>query len=274
VSSLDVSGFKEGQKAMWTAGDYPEIAKRIVAVGAEVARLAGAGPGVELLDVATGAGNVSIPAAEAGARVTGLDLTPKLLEVQRARAAAAGLEIELVEGDAEELPFADDSFDAVTSCFGVMFAPRQERAASELVRVARPGGTVVVAAWTPDGVVGRNFRTVSSYMPTPPPELRPPTMWGDPDHVRLLFDGTGAQLSFEPRSVTFTAASPTAFFEEDEQMLGPAVLAKAALEPQGRYEDLRRDMLALYESVNEADDGSFRADVTYLVTTARVPADG
>src|SRR4051794_28615616 len=150
--SIDVTGFKEGQKAMWTAGDYGEVAQRIVAVGEYVAQRADAGPGIQLLDVATGTGNVSVPAAQAGASVTGLDLTPKLLEEQRGRAGAAGVEIELVEGDAEELPFGADSFDRVTSCFGVMFAPRQPVAASELIRVARPGGKVVVAAWTPEGM--------------------------------------------------------------------------------------------------------------------------
>ena len=120
--SIDVGAFKQGQKAMWTAGDYPEIARRIATVGEYVAERAGAAPGVELLDVATGSGNVSVPAARSGAKVTGLDLTPKLLDAQRARAAAAGVEVELIEGDAEELPFAADSFDRVTSCFGVMFA--------------------------------------------------------------------------------------------------------------------------------------------------------
>ena len=153
--SIDVSGIKQGQRTMWTAGDYPEVARRIESVGEYLAERAGAGPGIELLDVATGSGNVSIPAASAGAKVTGLDLTPKLLDAQRARAAAAGVEVELVEGDAEELPFADGSFDRVTSCFGVMFAPRHDVAAAELVRVARPGGRIVVAAWTPEGLVGR-----------------------------------------------------------------------------------------------------------------------
>ena len=177
--SIDVSGIKEGQKAMWTAGDYGEVAQRIVPVGELVAERAGAGAGIELLDVATGTGNVSVPAAQAGAKVSGLDLTPKLLEEQRVRAAAAGVEVELVEGDAEELPFADSSFDRVTSCFGVMFAPRQAVAAAELVRVARPGGRIVVVAWTPNGMVGRMFRASAPYMPPPPEGFVPPVMWGE-----------------------------------------------------------------------------------------------
>ncbi len=264
---IDVAGFKQGQKAMWTAGDYPNIAKRIYSVGEYVAERAGAKPGVELLDVATGSGNVSIAAAKLGASVTGLDLTPKLLDAQRERAAAEGVTVELVEGDAEELPFDSDSFDSVTSCFGVMFAPRQSVAAQELVRVARPGGTIVVAAWTPDGFVGRNFRISSSYMPAPPPELKPPTLWGVEEHVRSLFADTGAELTFETRSVTFTGESPAAFQTEDEDKLGPAVMAKAALEPQGRWEDLKGEMLAMIEASNEADDGSFRTEAQYLVTT-------
>jgi SAM-dependent methyltransferase len=270
--SIDVSGFKQGQKAMWTAGDYPEVARRIAPVGEYLAERAGAGAGVELLDVATGAGNVSIPAARAGAKVTGLDLTPKLLDVQRARAAEAGVEIELIEGDAEELPFAEDSFDRVTSCFGVMFAPRQKVAAEELVRVTRPGGSIVVAAWTPAGIVGQTFRITSSYLPAPPPELKPAVMWGDEEHVRGLFEGTGAELSCELRTVTFTGDSPVSWMERDEKILGPALMAKAALEPQGRYEELRQQMLTMYEAANEAEDGSFRAEAEYLVTVAQLPA--
>jgi SAM-dependent methyltransferase len=270
--SIDVSAFKEGQKAMWTAGDYPEIARRIVAVGEYVAERAGAGPGIELLDVATGSGNVSVPAARKGAQVTGLDLTPKLLEAQRTRAVEAGVSIELVEGDAEELPFGEDSFDRVTSCFGVMFAPRQKLAADELVRVARPGGSVVVAAWTPGGFIGRNFATTAPYMPPPPPELKPPTMWGDEQHVRGLFDGTGVGLTFERRAVTFAGESAAAFLADDEEKLGPAVMAKTALEPQGRWEDLKRDMLAMFEASNEARDGSFEVQAEYLVTVAELPS--
>jgi SAM-dependent methyltransferase len=269
---IDVSGFKQGQKAMWTAGDDPEIARRIVKVGEFVAERAGAAPGIELLDVATGSGNVSIPAARMGAKVTGLDLTPKLLDAQRERAAAEGVEVELVEGDAEELPFDAASFDRVTSCFGVMFAPRQELAAQELVRVARPGGCVVVAAWTPEGFVGQNFRVTAGYMPAPPPELKPPVMWGDEDHVRGLFADSGAELTFELRTVPFAAESAVEFLAQDEDKLGPAVMAKAALEPQGRWEDLKREILAMFEDRNEADDGSFMVNSEYLVTVVQLPA--
>jgi hypothetical protein len=152
-----------------------------------------------------------------------------------------------------------------------MFAPRHGVAARELTRVARAGATIVVAAWTPDSFVGRTFRTAATYMPVPPPELRPPVMWGDPEHVRALFDGSGAELSFDVRTVTFSAESPERWLQDDERMLGPAVMAKAALEQQGRYEELRRDMLALYEELNDADDGSFRVESKYLVTVALMP---
>lgn len=269
--SIDVSGIKEGQKAMWTAGDYGEVAQRIVPVGEYVAQRAGAGAGVELLDVATGTGNVSLPAAQAGAKVTGLDLTPKLLQEQGARAAAAGVEIELVEGDAEELPFAEASFDRVTSCFGVMFAPRQAIAAAELIRVARPGGRIVVAAWTPSGMVGRMFRASAPYMPPPPEGFVPPVMWGEEGHVRGLFEDSGAELTFELRTITFEGDSVEAWVEKDERILGPSVMAKAALEQQGRYDELRRDISDLYEEFNEAADGSFRAPAEYLITVAELP---
>jgi SAM-dependent methyltransferase len=269
--SIDVSGIKEGQKMMWTAGDYPEISRRIASVAELLAERVGAGPGVELLDVATGSGNVAIAAAQAGGKVTGLDLTPKLLDVARSRAAAAGLEIEFVEGDAEELPFEQGSFDRVTSCFGVMFAPRQPVAAAELVRVARPGSTIGVAAWTPEGFVGASFKTSMGYMPPMPAELKPPVMWGNEEHVRSLFADSGAEVTCERRTVAFSGPNADAWFAEDERMLGPAVMAKAALEPQGRYGQLRDDMLKLYSDFNEADDGSFRVRSEYLLTLVQLP---
>jgi len=270
---IDVEGFKQGQRAMWTAGDYAEVAQRIAEVGEYVARRAGAGPGVELLDVATGSGNVSIPAARAGAKVTALDLTPKLLEVQAERAREAGVEVQLVEGDAEELPFAAASFDRVTSCFGVMFAPRQQVAAGELLRVVRPGGEIVVAAWTPESIVGRLFRVTASYMPPPPEGLQPPVLWGVEEHVRGLLGAEGVELSFERREVVFEGESVEGWIDRDERILGPAVMAKAMLEQQGRYEEYRRELVELHQQVNEAPGGGFRAAAEYLVTVARAPAE-
>jgi SAM-dependent methyltransferase len=269
--SIDVNGFKEGQKAMWTAGDYPEVSRRIASVAELLVDRLGAQAGRDWLDVATGSGNVAIPAARAGAKVTGLDLTPKLLDVARNRAANAGLEIEFVEGDAEELPFEPDSFDRVTSCFGVMFAPRQQLAAAELVRVARPGALIGVTAWTPEGFVGSSFRASVSYMPPMPPELKPPVMWGNEEHVRSLFADSGGALTCERRTVTFSGPTVEGWMADDERMLGPAVMAKAMLESQGRYEELRGEMLELYNSFNEAGDGSFRVRAEYLLTLVQLP---
>ncbi len=269
---IDVSAIKDGQRRMWTVGDYPDIARTIATAAELVVERAGAAPGLSLLDVATGSGNVAIPAAAAGSNVIGLDLTPRLLEVARGRASDAGLEIRFVEGDAEELPFEDASFDRVTSCFGVMFAPRQQLAAAELVRVARPGARIVVAAWTPEGLNGRMFKTVGSYMPAPPPELKPPTMWGNEDHVRSLFADTGAELAFERHMVTFEHDSAESWLDYNERVLGPTIMAKAALEPQGRWDELRNELLELYAGGNEADDGGFRARAEYLLTVAQLPA--
>ncbi|HLB20781.1 MAG TPA: methyltransferase domain-containing protein [Solirubrobacteraceae bacterium] len=270
--SIDVSGIKEGQRMMWTAGDYPELARTIESAAEQVVARAQASAGDKLLDVATGSGNVAIPAALAGAEVTGLDLTPKLLDVARERAAEAGMQIAFVEGDAEELPFDDRSFDRVTSCFGVMFAPRHDVAAGELVRVAKPGGRIVVTAWTPEGLNGRMFKTVGSYMPPPPPELTPPIMWGDEEHVRSLFAASGAELSFERQAVTFEHESAEGWLEYNERLLGPTILAKAALEPQGKWDALREELVKLYSDGNEADDGTFRARAEYLLAVAQLPS--
>jgi Methyltransferase domain len=270
--SIDVSAIKDGQRRMWTAGDYPDLARSITGAAEVLLARAHPGPGVRLLDVATGTGNVAIPAAIAGATVTGLDLTPKLLEVARGRAAEAAVEVDFVEGDAEQLPFDDDAFDLVTSCFGVIFAPRQELAAGELVRVARPGATIALTAWTPEGLNGKMLATVGSYMPPPPPELKSPVMWGSEDHVRALFEPSGAELAFEREIVTFERESAEAWLEYNESVLGPMIMAKGALEPQGRWKDLRDRLLQLYTDVNEADDGTFRARAEYLLTLARMPA--
>src|SRR4051812_4016515 len=187
--STDASELRARTRAMWAEGDYPDIARTIEDVSAVVVGAAGVSAGDDVLDVATGTGNAALLAARAGARVTGLDVTPELLEVARGRAAEVGAEIAFDEGDAQDLPYADASFDRVTSVFGAMFAPDQARTAAELLRVTRPGGTIAVSAWTPEGLNGQLFIAMGRHTPPPPPGFQPPVLWGSEEHVRALFAG-------------------------------------------------------------------------------------
>ena len=269
--AVDPAQVKQRQRAMWSAGDYPDVATHIESAAEEVVARLGPGAGDAVLDVATGSGNAALVAARRGAKVTGIDLTPELLPTAQARAAAEGLEIEFREGDAEALDFADGAFAFVTSVFGVMFAPRQEVAASELVRVCRPGGSIGVAAWTPDGAIGQMFGTVGRYLP-PPPGFVPPVLWGVEDHVRGLFEPLGVTVEVERHTVVFEAESPTEWLEYNERVFGPFILAKAGLEPEGRYEALRDDLLALYEQFTDASDGRWRSAADYLLTVATRPS--
>ncbi|MFN8149648.1 MAG: methyltransferase domain-containing protein [Solirubrobacterales bacterium] len=264
------SEIKDRQRAMWTAGDYPAIAQRIEPASATVVASVGVGEGDGVLDVATGTGNAALVAAALGAEVTGLDLTPKLIEVARRRAQEAELRVEFLEGDAENLPFDDDSFDRVVSVFGVMFAPDQQRAADELARVCRPGGRIGVCAWTPDGVNGRMFAVIGSHMPPPPEGFMPPVLWGTEERLRQLFAGSGAELSFERRFSTFEDESAETWVDYNSEALGPVILAKQAL--GDGWGAARDDLVGLYEDANESEDGglSFRAE--YLETVVTLPS--
>ncbi len=262
--------FKQGQRKMWASGDFPTIAKTIQGASDAVVERLGVEPGQDLLDVATGSGNAAVPAAQRGARVTGLDLVPDLLDAARRRAGEAGVEVEWVEGDAEALPFEDASFDRVSSVFGVMFAPRHQQAADELVRVARPGARIAVAAWTPEGLNGQLFKVIGAHMPPPPPELKRPVMWGDEDYVRGLFDDPRLEVDCERLAVPVAWDSIDGWITHCESALGPTVMAKAALEPQGKWAAARADLVDLYERFNEADDGTLNAPADYLVTVVSV----
>jgi len=261
---------KEGQRRIWSAGDWPGFAPIIQEIADEVVEQIGVGEGHDFLDVATGSGNAAIAAAQRGARVTGLDLVPELIDAARARFAEAGLEAELVVGNAEELPFEDGSFDRVTSIFGAMFAPRHQMTADELVRVSRPGATIAVTAWTPEGMNGQMFKAIGEHMPPPPEGFVPPAMWGTEDHVRQLFSAANAEVTFERRMAEWEWGSVEDWLDYCEQKLGPIVVAKAALEPQGKWEAARADLAALEERYNEADDGSMRVRAEYLLTTITI----
>ena len=259
---------KQQARATWAAGDYDAIARHILPVGRSCVAHAGVSSGDEVLDVACGSGNAAIPAVLAGGRVTGLDLPPELFEAARARAAEAGVEVELVEGDAESLPFADASFDVVLSTFGCMFAPDHHAAASEIARVLRPGGRMCICSWTPEGLVGEFFRTVAGHLPPPPPGFSPPPLWGSADHVRRLFDGTGVALEFAHETVDLVFDSPEEALEEYSTKFGPIVTAKTMLEPEGRWEPLRDDLLEYYERA-QTPDGEVRIVAEYLVAKGR-----
>jgi SAM-dependent methyltransferase len=241
---------KQHARAVWAAGDFAAVAKlQLWDVGERLVRRVGIGRDEDVLDVACGTGNAALWAAAAGGRVVGLDLTPELFVAGRALAAEAGVDIEWVEGDAEELPFEDESFDVLLSTFGVMFAPRHEVAARELARVLRPGGRLGVASWTPEGIQGAFFRMMGDYAPPAPPFVQPPLLWGSEHHVRQIFAGTGVTLEFARESV------PLAWFDTPDEAVdwsaekfGPLMMLRGLLEQQGRWEEARARMVALYDS--------------------------
>ena len=261
---------KDRQRVMWSVGDYPSIAQRIEVASATLVASMGVTEGTRVVDVATGSGNAALVAAALGGEVTGLDITPELLEVARERAQEAELPVEFIEGDAEALPFGDADFDRVMSVFGVMFAPDQQRAADELARVCRPGGRIGVCAWTPDGVNGRMFGVLATRMPPPPQGFMPPVLWGTEERLRQLFAGTDAELAFERRDVVFEDESADAWVTYNEGALGPVIMARQALGEEA-WEGARDDLISLYEDANEAEDGTLLFRAEYLETVITLP---
>lgn len=260
--------FRERTRAMWAAGDWDSFSRFIEPVGALVLERIGVGPGVELLDVGTGTGgNVAIPAAQRGASVVGLDVTPELLAQARRRAAEAGVEVRWVEGEAQELPFEDSSFDRVVSTFGAMFAPDHARAASELTRVCRTGGEVAMTAWGTDGFAGELFKLTGAFMPPPAPGVQTPELWGDPAHVEDAFGAAGASATIAHEVVDFPFPSIDEAVSEYESGLGPFVLARRMLEPQGRWQEFRGAFTELLRRFNGASDGSVEIRSEYLLIT-------
>src|SRR5918997_1951282 len=173
---------------MWASGDYPSMVDTfLLPLGPRLVEASGIGSGMRVLDVAAGTGNASLPAAERGASVTASDLTPELLDAGRRHAEAQGLELEWVEADAENLPFEDESYDLVMSSIGAMFAPHHQAVADELVRVCKPGGTIALLSWTPEGQIGALFRAMGPFAPPPPPGAQSPPLWGSEEHLHGLF---------------------------------------------------------------------------------------
>src|SRR6187397_2775173 len=223
------SELKARHRAMWASGDYPSMVETfLLPLGPRLVEACGIGPGMHVLDVGAGTGNASIPAAQRGASVTASDLTPELLEAGRHRAEGAGVALRWVEADAEHLPFEDGAFDVVISSIGVMFAPHHHAAADELVRVCRPGGTIGLLSWTPEGMIGGLFRTMGPFAPPPPPGAQPPPLWGAEAHVRELLGDRVDLHTLERRRLEVTAfARPREFAEHFKARYGPTIVARA-----------------------------------------------
>jgi len=250
-------------KEMWGAGNYAAIADKISAVGELIVERAGIEPGMEVLDLACGTGNATIPAARAGARVTGLDLSPALLAIARERAADAMVEVDWVEGDAMSLPFEDDSFDRVISTFGHMFAPDHARTANEMRRVCRPGGAIGVCCWTPAGGIGHMFRTVAALVP-PPQGAPSPLLWGTEEHVLDLL----GEADFDHEEVEWRDRSPEAYADFMLQSFGPLINAQETLGE--RAPELRQAFIGFLDDENLEQDGTLRFRGEYLVAVVPV----
>jgi SAM-dependent methyltransferase len=252
-------------KAMWGAGNYAAVAEKISQAGELVIERSGLEPGMDLLDVACGTGNATIPAARAGARATGLDFSPDLLAIARERASDAMVEVDWVEGDAQDLAFDDASFDRVISTFGHMFAPDHKRTADEMLRVCRPGGTIAVACWTPDGSMGRMVQALAELVP-PPPGSTPPLLWGTEEHQReLLGDG-----EFERHEIEWREESVESYARFMLESFGPLLNAREQLaEREGELDEAFTAFLAR-ENLN--DDGTLRFRGEYLLAVVPKPS--
>src|SRR5262249_997767 len=234
---------KQRQQQAWSSGAFGVVAARIVIAAEQLVDSADLQAGWRVLDVATGTGNAAIAAARLGCDVVGIDYVPELLEQGRRRADAEGLEVELLAGDAEGLPFADGSFNAVTSVFGSMFAPDHAQTAHHLLPASVPGGTIALASWTPTGFIGNLFRTVAAHVP-PPAGVQSPMLWGTKAHLGALFGNRITSLGVSERTFTFRFESPEEFVDFFRRWYGPTLNASAGLEPD-QQDDLHDAPVAL-----------------------------
>lgn len=262
---------KARHRAMWALGNYPAVAIDVIAeLGPELVAASRVRPGDRVLDVAAGTGNAAVPAALTGAQVTASDLTPELFPAGRDFAARHGVELTWEEGDAEALPYRDNDFDVVMSCIGVMFAPFHRSAADELVRVCRPGGTIGLLNWTPEGFVGDMFRAMKPYAPAPPPGAQPAPLWGNESHLRDLFGDRVTDMAVRRQSLTTDRfANPAAWLSYWKTVYGPtiAVYRGIADDPE-KVTALDRDLTAVAERFDIGTDTTV-LNWEYLIFTAR-----
>jgi ubiquinone/menaquinone biosynthesis C-methylase UbiE len=263
---------KAGTRDAWALGDYHKFALATIwELGPVLVQACEISAGQRVLDVAAGTGNTAIRAAETGADVVASDLTPENFEAGRSEAKARGAELEWMEADAEDLPFGDSEFDVVTSSFGAMFAPNHRAVADELLRVCRPGGTIGMLNFTPEGLLADFFAPFVPYMPPPAPEALPPVLWGSEEHVRDLFDDRVESLEMTRKVYVERADSPTAYCEFCKATFGPviAIYASLAHEPE-KVAALDRDFLEFATRANQGPpEGPAELHYEYLLVIAR-----
>lgn len=265
--SSEMDALKARLRATWIAGDFGQIAKFLAQEAETFVNRLGLKPGMKVLDVACGTGNLSLPAARLGANVTGVDIAPNLLEQARATAAAEGFNVRFDEGDAEALPYEDASFDAVITMYGAMFAPRPDLVAAELKRVTKPGGLIAMANWTPTGFIGQMFKATAAHV-TPPAGMPSPVLWGKEDVVRERFGDGVSKPEATPRIVSFEFPfSPAEVVEHFRVYYGPTNKAFGALDENGQAA-LRRDLEQLWTNNNKATDGTTSVEAEYLEVIA------
>jgi ubiquinone/menaquinone biosynthesis C-methylase UbiE len=264
---------KGKHRAMWASGDYPALAdEMLLELGAVLVEACGIKPRQRVLDVAAGTGNAAIPAGMMGAKVVASDLTPELFEAGRREAANRGVGLEWQEGDAEDLPFGDAEFDVVMSCIGVMFAPHHQAAADELLRVCKPGGSIGLLSWTPEGFVGQMFSAMKPFAPPPPPGAQPATLWGSEEHVRKLLGDriTGIHARRQNLAVR-SFHQPGDFVRYFKSHYGPIISVYKSLgEDQDRVKALDQALTELADSFGDAHgDAPFQMEWEYLLFTAK-----
>jgi ubiquinone/menaquinone biosynthesis C-methylase UbiE len=265
--TVDLEAIKQVQQKTWSEGDFSMVGGLISLVGEELAEAADIVPGEQVLDVACGSGNTTIPAARrAWGNTVGLDYVPELLERGRERAQAERLEIEWVEGDAENMPFDDASFDVVVSSFGVMFAPDHQKAADEMLRVCRPGGRIGMANWVPDGFVGEMFMTIAKHA-APPAGVQPPILWGTEEHLRELFGERISALDLERATVKQRFRSADHWIEFFRTYFGPVKVAFERVGSEGE-EALASDLREMLDRHNVAGDRALVEPAEYLKVIA------
>lgn len=252
--ATDFAAVKARQQATWSAGDYAEIGTRLQIVGESLCEAVDLRAGARVLDVAAGNGNAALAAARRWCEVTAVDYVPRLLERARERALADRLPIEFREADAENLPFADASFDAVLSTFGVMFTPDQERAAQEMLRVCRPGGKIGLANWTPESFIGQLFKMIGKYIP-PAPGVKSPALWGTEVRLAELFGPLAETIDSRPRHYVFRYRSPEHWLEVFRTYYGPVQKAFGALDAE-KQAALAGDLTELMTRLNRSGDAT------------------